>query len=175
MAETRAKTKDHYKSIQATFKDMDDDIKLLTDEIIHRARDDIRESDMYFSETSPAKSGMALPPPPASTDSPVRQSLIPNRRSLIPSRKQMMAAVAPPPPKPLPTRTISRSPERPKRSKEKENSDRRHAQPRFVQHDDRDRARYSDIQHKGDRRSERNNGRHKSPDRNIIECTVLSL
>ena len=86
----REKTKREYDRIMQTFKNMDDDIKLLSEEIVSRKKELDELAAELLDEPS---SSRALPP--AATNSPMRTSLIPNRRSLMPSRNAPLSQSSP--------------------------------------------------------------------------------
>ena len=88
--EVREKTKKEYDRIMQTFKNMDDDIKLLSEEIVSRKKELDELAAELLDEPS---SSRALPP--AATNSPMRNSLIPNRRSLMPSRNAPLSQSSP--------------------------------------------------------------------------------
>lgn len=175
MAETRAKTKQSYEQIKATFKDMQDDIQLLNGEILKRSRDEIRESDLYFSEpkiSAPESTKNTLVREQSEIQKtvgaplPVRPvSLIPSRRSLIPSRKQMVANAAAAQAA-LPTRTVINEPEH-QSSRRRRSKDDSHRQS-HSHHDDREQTDYrsgrSHDKYRDDRdRAGRDRDSHRIP------------
>ena len=197
MEETRAKTKQQYEEIQSTFKNMDDDIDVLSKEILKR-EDEIRESDMYFRDFCAKRdknsSNKLLHDYPAEHEEPVAaiseqqpirlptaqdllpvKSLIPNRRSLIPSRKELIAQRAK---APKPTEGISdvRRRDAPVLENRRRERNDRH---RHEKCSDKNGRQPNDFQHSflhDDRdRRDYSLSRTRTPERAIHECKIRRI
>ena len=153
--EVREKTKREYDRIMQTFKNMDDDIKLLSEEIVSRKKELDELAAELLDEPS---SSRALPP--AATNSPMRTSLIPNRRSLMPSRNAPLSQSSPiqagqprSPPR-------GRSPPR-SRSPPRANLRSEHDYYESKRHD----SRRNQISHRYERSPDRSRREYRSPER----------